>query len=67
MPRWRSRLVLALMIIGFAALATRALWVQVIDRDFYTAQGQKRYQLTLPLDATRGASSTGMAHCLPSA
>ncbi|WP_338911128.1 penicillin-binding protein 2 [Mycetohabitans rhizoxinica] len=54
MPRWRSRLVLALMIVGFGALALRALWVQVIDRDFYTAQGQKRYQLTLPLDATRG-------------
>lgn len=54
MPRWRSKLVMALIIAGFGALVTRALWVQVINRDFYTAQGQKRYQLTLPLDATRG-------------
>ncbi|KAG0165171.1 hypothetical protein DFQ30_008864 [Apophysomyces sp. BC1015] len=54
MPHWRSKLVMALIIVSFGALVGRALWVQIIDRDFYTTQGQKRYQLTLPLDATRG-------------
>jgi cell division protein FtsI (penicillin-binding protein 3) len=53
-PRWRSKFVMLLMLAGFAALATRAMWIQVIDRDFYTAQGQKRYQHTMEIEPKRG-------------
>jgi cell division protein FtsI (penicillin-binding protein 3) len=54
LPAWRSKLVVLLAFGAFAALGARALWVQVINQDFYVNEGQKRYQRTLPLAATRG-------------
>ncbi|WP_175941898.1 penicillin-binding protein 2 [Caballeronia sp. BCC1704] len=54
LPAWRSTLVLAGVTVAFLALAGRALWVQVVDHAFYIGEGQKRYQRTLALDATRG-------------
>jgi cell division protein FtsI (penicillin-binding protein 3) len=54
LPAWRSRLLMVLMAAGFATLCARALWIQVVDQDFYTAQGQKRYQRTLEIEPTRG-------------
>jgi cell division protein FtsI (penicillin-binding protein 3) len=54
LPAWRSKLVIFIAFAGFAALAGRALWIQVVDHDFYVQQGQKRYQRTLELDARRG-------------
>lgn len=51
---WRSKFIVVLVFGAFAALAGRALWVQVVNRDFYIDQGQKRYQRTIELDATRG-------------
>lgn len=54
LPAWRSKLVMLLVGAGFAALALRAFWVQVVNQDFYVDQGQKRYQRTIELDATRG-------------
>ena len=54
LPMWRSRLIVVLVFAAFAALAGRAFWVQVLNRDFYVDQGQKRYQRTIELDATRG-------------
>lgn len=54
LPQWRSKLVVFLVFAGFATLAGRALWIQVVDHDFYVGQGQKRYQRTLALSATRG-------------
>ncbi|WP_027209598.1 peptidoglycan D,D-transpeptidase FtsI family protein [Burkholderia sp. WSM2232] len=54
LPMWRSRLIVVLVFAAFAALAGRAFWVQVFNRDFYVDQGQKRYQRTIELDATRG-------------
>lgn len=54
LPAWRSSLVVALLSLAFAALALRALWVQIIEHDFHAAQGQKRHRLTLELDAMRG-------------
>ncbi|WP_250535070.1 penicillin-binding protein 2 [Caballeronia sp. AZ10_KS36] len=54
LPAWRSRFVLAGVTAAFLALAGRALWVQVVDHAFYIGEGQKRYQRTLALDATRG-------------
>jgi cell division protein FtsI (penicillin-binding protein 3) len=54
LPAWRSSLVVALLSLAFAALLSRALWVQIVEHDFYAAQGQKRHRLTLELDAMRG-------------
>ncbi|ASL46015.1 Penicillin-binding protein 2 [Burkholderia sp. AD24] len=54
LPMWRSKLVIVLMFAAFASLAGRAFWIQVVNQDFYVDQGQKRYQRTLELDATRG-------------
>jgi cell division protein FtsI (penicillin-binding protein 3) len=54
LPKWRSTLVVILVSGAFAALAGRALWVQVLNQDFYLNEGQKRYQRTLELAATRG-------------
>ncbi|SAL24908.1 peptidoglycan D,D-transpeptidase FtsI family protein [Caballeronia telluris] len=54
LPKWRSTLVLLCVSSAFAALAGRALWVQVLNQDFYINEGQKRYQRTLELEATRG-------------
>ncbi|WP_250473827.1 penicillin-binding protein 2 [Caballeronia sp. GAFFF1] len=54
LPAWRSTFVLAGVTAAFLALAGRALWVQVVDHAFYIGEGQKRYQRTLALDATRG-------------
>jgi cell division protein FtsI (penicillin-binding protein 3) len=54
LPTWRSKFIVLLVFGAFAALAGRALWVQVVNRDFYIDQGQKRYQRTIELDATRG-------------
>lgn len=54
LPMWRSKLVVVLMFVAFASLASRAFWIQVVNQDFYVDQGQKRYQRTLELDATRG-------------
>ncbi len=54
LPAWRSKLVVFITFAAFAALAGRALWVQVVNHGFYVKQGQKRYQRTLELDAMRG-------------
>ncbi|SAL78000.1 penicillin-binding protein [Caballeronia choica] len=54
LPKWRSTLVVILVSGAFAALAGRALWVQVLNQDFYLNEGQKRYQRTQELAATRG-------------
>lgn len=54
LPMWRSKLVILLVFSAFASLVARAFWVQIVNQDFYVDQGQKRYQRTLELDATRG-------------
>jgi cell division protein FtsI (penicillin-binding protein 3) len=54
LPMWSSKFIVVLVFAAFAALAGRAFWVQVVNRDFYVEQGQKRYQRTIELDATRG-------------
>ncbi|MFP3566321.1 peptidoglycan D,D-transpeptidase FtsI family protein [Paraburkholderia sp. SIMBA_030] len=54
LPMWRSKLIVLLVFGAFASLAVRAFWVQVVNQDFYVDQGQKRYQRTIELDATRG-------------
>ncbi len=54
MPVWRSRLVLILLMLGFSALAGKALYLQGLSKDFLQQQGEKRYERTLVLPATRG-------------
>ncbi|CAB3777031.1 putative peptidoglycan D,D-transpeptidase PenA [Paraburkholderia ultramafica] len=54
LPAWRSKFIVLLVFGAFASLAGRAFWVQVVNQDFYVDQGQKRYQRTIELDATRG-------------
>jgi cell division protein FtsI (penicillin-binding protein 3) len=54
LPMWRSKLVVLIVFMAFAALIGRAFWVQIVNQDFYIEQGQKRYQRTIELDATRG-------------
>ncbi|HUH60532.1 MAG TPA: penicillin-binding protein 2 [Candidimonas sp.] len=54
MPLWRSRLVLVLLMLGFAALAVKALYLQGLSTEFLRQQGERRYERTLVLPATRG-------------
>lgn len=53
-PPWRSKFLVACMAAGFAVLAGRAAWVQVIGSDFYQRQGEIRFARTLELPANRG-------------
>jgi cell division protein FtsI (penicillin-binding protein 3) len=54
LPPWRSKLVLFVMFIAFAALVGRALWLQGMSNEFLQKQGESRYARTLELPATRG-------------
>jgi len=53
-PPWRSRFLVGLVGLGFAALVGRAAYVQIINNDFFLKQGEMRYAATLPLAASRG-------------
>jgi cell division protein FtsI (penicillin-binding protein 3) len=53
-PVWRSKFIVAAIALGFAALAARAAWVQVISNDFFQRQGEVRFARTLELPANRG-------------
>ncbi|MFN4003493.1 MAG: peptidoglycan D,D-transpeptidase FtsI family protein [Hylemonella sp.] len=53
-PVWRSKFVVALLALGFVALAARAAYIQVISNDFFQRQGQVRFARTLELPANRG-------------
>ena len=54
MPLWRSRLVLILLMLGFTALGAKALYLQGLSTEFLQQQGERRYERTLVLPATRG-------------
>jgi cell division protein FtsI (penicillin-binding protein 3) len=53
-PPWRSRFLVALVGLAFLGLLTRAVWVQVLNTDFFQKQGEARYAHTLELPASRG-------------
>jgi cell division protein FtsI (penicillin-binding protein 3) len=53
-PVWRSKLVVGFLALGFAGLAARAAYIQVIGNDFFQTQGQVRFGRTLDLPANRG-------------
>lgn len=54
MPLWRARLVLILLMLGFGAVVVKALYLQGMSKDFLQQQGERRYERTLVLPATRG-------------
>ncbi len=54
LPMWRARLVLILLFGGFVLLAGRALFLQGLSTEFLQQQGERRYERTLTLSATRG-------------
>ncbi|SEJ86232.1 penicillin-binding protein 2 [Achromobacter sp. NFACC18-2] len=54
LPTWRARLVLILLFGGFVVLAGRALFLQGLSTEFLQQQGERRYERTLTLAATRG-------------
>src|ERR1700757_4139685 len=53
-PVWRSKLIVAGIALGFAVLAARAFYVEVIGNEFFQHQGEVRFARTLELPANRG-------------
>jgi cell division protein FtsI (penicillin-binding protein 3) len=53
-PPWRSKLLVALVGLGFAVLLGRAAYVQIVDAPFFLKQGEIRYGHTIELAASRG-------------
>ena len=53
-PMWRGRLVLILIGVAFIALAVRALYLQGLTTEFLQQQGERRFERTLTLPASRG-------------
>jgi cell division protein FtsI (penicillin-binding protein 3) len=53
-PAWRSKLLVALVGLGFCVLLGRAAYVQVLNPAFFQRQGEIRYARTLQLPASRG-------------
>jgi cell division protein FtsI (penicillin-binding protein 3) len=53
-PPWRSRFLVALIGLGFIGLIAKAVWLQVVNKDFIQKQGEARYAHTLELPASRG-------------
>jgi cell division protein FtsI (penicillin-binding protein 3) len=53
-PLWRSKLIVAAIVLGFVGLTARAVYIQVIANDFFQRQGEVRFARTLTLPANRG-------------
>ena len=53
-PVWRSKFIVAALVLGFFALAVRAVDIQVVNNDFFKRQGELRFVRTLDLPANRG-------------
>lgn len=51
---WRARLVLLMLMLGFAALLAKALNLQILSNEFLQRQGERRYERTIVLPASRG-------------
>ena len=54
LPLWRSRMLLALVFIGFGALVARAVYLQVFNNDFLQQKGESRYSRVIEISAHRG-------------
>jgi len=53
-PVWRSKFIVAAIALAFVGLAGRAVYIQVIENDFFQRQGEVRFARTLALPANRG-------------
>jgi cell division protein FtsI (penicillin-binding protein 3) len=53
-PIWRSRLLVLGVGMTFCLLIGRAVYIQVINQDFFQQQGESRYQRTFELPSNRG-------------
>lgn len=54
LPGWRSRLSLVVLLVWFALLAGRALYLQGLNNDFLQQKGESRYSRVVEISATRG-------------
>lgn len=54
LPGWRSRALLLLLLLGFAVLIARAIYLQGLNNDFLQKKGASRYARVIELSATRG-------------
>lgn len=54
LPLWRRRVVLVVLLSGFAVLVGRALYLQGIDNEFLGDKGKARFERVLDISATRG-------------
>jgi len=54
LPAWRSRLLLALLVMCFATLAGRAFYLQGLHNDFLQQKGESRFTRVVEISATRG-------------
>ncbi|MCW5605518.1 MAG: penicillin-binding protein 2, partial [Burkholderiales bacterium] len=53
-PAWRSRLLLAGLLVWFIALAGRAVYLQGLNNDFLRQKGESRYSRVIEINPTRG-------------
>jgi cell division protein FtsI (penicillin-binding protein 3) len=53
-PVWRSRLLLAGLLLWFVVLAGRAFYLQGLHNDFLQQKGKSRYTRVIEISATRG-------------
>ncbi len=54
LPLWRARFVLGALLAGFAVLAGRSFYLQVLQNDFLQKKGESRYERVIDISATRG-------------
>lgn len=64
LPVWRARFVLAALLLAFAALAARSLYLQAMKTDFLQEKGQARFSRVLEVPATRGRILDRHGHAL---
>jgi cell division protein FtsI (penicillin-binding protein 3) len=54
LPAWRRRLLLIVILLGFAGLFARGIYLQSLHKEFLQQKGDARYSRTLTLQAHRG-------------
>ena len=54
LPIWRRRVLLIVVLLGFATLIGRSVYLQAMHKNFLQEKGDARYSRTLTLSAHRG-------------
>jgi cell division protein FtsI (penicillin-binding protein 3) len=54
LPAWRRRMLLIVVLLGFATLLGRSIYLQAMHKNFLQEKGDARYSRTLTLPAHRG-------------